>query len=149
MPKWLKITLIVVGTISIVLMIGGFLAARAVKKGIDNFEVEAEQATAAGKEFGAGATLAGCVETGVQRTSDCSLTNLTCAPLAGAYLWGCLEAAPFDRSFCNAVPHSEDNDAVINWAGRACTVHGQHENDYCTVALAVVPGFCTARLDTD
>ena len=149
MPKWLKIMLIVVGTISIVLMIGGFLAARAVKKGIDNFEVEAEQATAAGKEFGSTGTLADCVEAGVQRTSDCSLTNLTCAPLAGAYLWGCLEAAPFDPSFCNAVPHAEDDDAVIDWAGRACTVHGQHENDYCTIALAVVPGFCTARLDTD
>jgi hypothetical protein len=149
MPKWLKITLIVVGTITIILMIGGFLAARAVKQGIENFEVDAEQATADGKEYGANATLADCVDTGVQRTSDCSLTNLTCAPLAGAYMWGCLEAAPFDQSFCNAVPDSEENEAVIDWARRACTVHGEHENDYCTVAMAVVPGFCTAHLDAD
>ena len=74
------------------------------------------------EEYGADVTLADCVETGVQRTSACSLTNLTCAPLAGAYLWGCLEAAPFDPSFCNAVPDAEDNEAVIDWAGRACTV---------------------------
>ncbi len=149
MPKWLKITLIVAGAVLIVLVAGGFLAARAVKQGIDNFEADAEQATAAGKEFGATGTLPDCVEAGVQRTSDCSLTNLTCAPLASTFLWGCLEAAPFDPSFCNAVPDAEDNDAVIDWAGRACTVHGEPDNDYCTVAMAVVPGFCTARLDTD
>ncbi len=149
MPKWLKITLIVVGAVLIVLVAGGFLAARAVKHAIDNFEANAEQATAAGKELGAIGTLADCVEAGVHRTADCSITNLTCAPLTATFLWGCLEAAPFDPSFCNAVPDAENNDAVIDWGQRACTVHGEHENDYCTVAMAMVPGFCTARLDTD
>lgn len=145
MPKWLKITLIVVGAGSIVLIISSFLAVRAMKQGIAGFEMGAEQAAADGKEFGAGAAPPDCIEEGVQRTADCSLTNPTCAPLAGAFLWGCLEAAPFDQSFCNAVPEAENNDAVTDWSRRACTVHGQHENDYCTVALAVVPGFCSAR----
>jgi len=149
MPKWLKITLIVVGSISVVLLIAGSFAYRAVQRGVENLEMGAEQAAAEGKEFGAGITMPDCVEEGAQRTSGCSLADLTCAPLAGAFLWGCLEAAPFDQSFCNTVPDAENEEAVDDWSGRACAVHGEHENDACIVAMAVVPGFCSAHLDPD
>jgi hypothetical protein len=147
MPKWLKITLIVTGAVLIVTIVGGFLAARAVKRGVENFEANVEQATTEGKEFGSAATLAGCLDEGVRRTADCGGVNITCAPLAGAFIWGCVEAAPYDHTFCSTVPDAEDNDAVMEWGRHVCGARGQPDNNYCIIALATVPGFCTARLN--
>jgi len=149
MPNWLRMTLIVVSSVSVILVIAEIFANRTVQRGVENLELGAEQAASEGKEYGAGVTMPDCVEEGAQRTSDCSLANPICAPLAGAFLWGCLEAAPFDQSFCNTVPDVENDIAVDDWSRRACSVHGEHGNDYCAIAMAVVPGFCSARFEPD
>ncbi len=146
MPNWLKITLIVVGIGLLVLVAGGFLAARALKAGAEGFEAGIEAASSAGKEFGASSTMDGCIENAVGQSAECSMFNLTCAPNAGTFLWGCLEAAPYDAAFCADVPDTRNDDAdVIGWCWHACARHGQVDSDICTVVVGVVPGFCTAK----
>ena len=145
MPKWLKITLIIAGIGLFVLVAGGFLAARALKRGAENFEAAIVQASADGKSFGTSVSLDRCVEEGVRRSGDCGGLNLTCVPKVAAFLWGCLEAAPYEAAFCELVPRSDDDDAVMGWGRHTCSRHGQGDRDLCVIAVATVPGFCTAK----
>lgn len=145
MPKWVKVLLIVLGAGVIILITAGFFGVRALKHTAENMMESAEQANADGRAFGPTSTLDGCSEEGVHRVAGCENQGITCAPVVGAFLWGCLETAPYDARYCGSVPSSGDSDAALAWGRNTCGEHGRTGDDVCAMVLSTVAGFCESK----
>ena len=62
-----------------------------------------------------------------------------------AFLWGCLEAAPFEATFCDGVPSPANDPAVERWARKTCRKHGKPDDRICVLVVAMVPAFCESQ----
>ena len=145
MPRWMKIAVTIVGVGLFLLMAAGVVAARALKKGAAEFEQTMNQASEEGTRFGSMSTLDGCVAEVATRSGACREMSLTCMPGVTAFLWGCLEAAPYDVAFCREVPAAGNDQAVMAWGQRTCSRHGRPHDDLCQLAVSVVAGFCDSK----
>jgi hypothetical protein len=145
MPKWVKIVLIVVGTLFVILVAAGFLGARAIKNTIDDVQKAAEEAKVDGEVFGMTSTTDECVAETVNRSSECSGFNPTCVPPLSTFLWDCVEETAFYPSFCAGMPPVVNEDDMVKWGRDICTKHGQPGNEMCAVALVTMTGYCEAQ----
>ena len=62
-----------------------------------------------------------------------------------AFLWGCLESAPYETAFCVGVPATVDDPHTLTWSGELCARHGLPGNEQCAFNLSVVPAYCSSR----
>ncbi|MEE8112692.1 MAG: hypothetical protein V3T54_08175 [Acidobacteriota bacterium] len=145
MPKWAKVLLIVVGVGVLMLGIAGYLGAKALKKGIDNFEKTMENAKVDGEVFGMTGTQEECLEETADLSVNCQGIKLLCAPTAGVFIWACLESATHEETFCEGVPPSSNGHAVRNWSEKKCRQYGQAHEETCIVALSMGPAFCDSK----
>ena len=144
MPKWVKVALIIMGAGLILLIVAGFVGAKALKNTMRNFEVKMEHAKVDGEVFGMTGSLEGCVEEGVNRSGECEGISLSCIPGVGAFMWACLEEASYDQAFCAGVPSAED-DAIVEWGRKVCRKYGQPDHEFCPIGVAVAGGFCDTK----
>ena len=142
MPKWAKILLIVVGSVVLMLGIAGYIGARALKLGMENWEKKTEAAQTDGEVFGMTGTQEECLEATADRSVNCEMVKLLCAPTAGAFIWACLESATHEPSFCDGVPPASMGQAVRSWSEKKCQLYGQADEDNCIMALSMAPAFC-------
>ena len=112
-------------------------------KAIKHESREAERAGAEGKGYGFTSDLAGCVENGVQRVGACDSPAPICSLRTHAFLWGCMDAAGYDRDYCARVAVVDDDEAVRRWTVATCAAHGQPDNEACRFSLSVVSSFCS------
>ena len=145
MPKWVKVLLaIVVGGVFLMVAAGTIIPIM-LQQGFEDFETAIDEATAQGTTLGESATLDACVGEVVARSSRCEGASLTCVPGVTAFLWGCLEAAPFDPAFCDGVPSPEREKSVERWTRNTCREHGRPDDELCSLVISIVPAFCNAR----
>ena len=145
MPKWAKVLLIVMGVGVLIVGIAGYIGAKALMKGIDNFEKSAEAAQTDGEVFGMTGTQEECLEETADRSVNCEGVKLLCVPTAGGFLWACLESATHEISFCEGIPPASINHAVRSWSEKKCQRYGQAHEENCIMALSVAPGFCDTK----
>ena len=141
MPLWLKIGLAVVAVGIVLLVAAGVVVVKTVEKGVK----AADLARAEGEGWGETGSLAVCVEEGVRRTGSCESNAYQCIFEIDAFLWGCLESAPFETAFCAEVPAAGNDPATLAWSQQSCARHGLPEHEQCAFNLSVVPAFCSSR----
>ena len=144
MPKWVKILLIVVGTLFVVLVVAGFLGAKALKGSIEDVQRKAEMAKVDGEVFGMTSKTEECVEEMVNRSAKCESNPLCMMPLS-AFLWACVEEATYQPSFCAGMPPLTRENAVLEWGQETCAKYGQPSNQICAMAVGTVSGYCESR----
>jgi hypothetical protein len=145
MPRWVKMALIIMGTLLFLLIAAGIVGARVLKSTFDNFEKATAEAKVDGEVFGMTSTPDGCIEEAVRRSAGCKAPSLTCAPVASAFLWACLEGASGDPGFCEDVPSVENDRALLEWGGETCRKYGEPDNTFCPIAVAPTAAFCEHR----
>ena len=145
MPKWVKVLLIVVGTLFVVLVVAGFVGAMALKSTVEDVQREARMATVDGEVFGMTSTTEECVEEMVNRSAVCEGFSPTCAPPLSAFLWACVEEATYQPSFCTGMPPLTQENAMMEWGQETCAKYGQPSNPMCALAVATITGYCESR----
>jgi hypothetical protein len=145
MPLWAKIVLGIVGLGFVLLVATGILIPKILQRTWESFETAMTEAGEQGTEFGASHSLDACLESGARRSGECQGMSLSCAPSVTAYLWGCLEAAPYDAEFCSNVPQANQDLAMERWARTRCRQYGQPDDEICMLTMAVVAGFCESQ----
>lgn len=145
MPKWVKVLLIVVGTLFVVLIAAGFFGVMALKRTVEDVQKEAEMAKVDGEVFGMTSTTEECVEEMVHRSAKCEGFSPTCAPPLSAFLWACVEGATYEPSFCASMPQGTRENAMMEWGQEICAKYGQPSNTICAMSVATISGYCESK----
>ena len=145
MPKWLKVVLIGGTTVFLLLVVTGFIGAKALKDKFEDVEKASEKAEVDGEVFGMTSAPDGCLEESVHRGQECGGFGLTCLPPVNAFLWACIEESNYDSTFCDEMPSAEDDQAMMDWGRRTCDKYGQPDDDMCAMTMATITGFCELK----
>lgn len=144
MPKWVKILLIVVGTLFVVLVAAGFFGAKALKRAVEDVGRQAEMAKVDGEVFGMTSKTEECVEEMVNRSAGCEGNPLCMMPLS-AFILACVEEATYQPSFCAGIPPLTRENAMMEWGQEICAKYGQPSNQICAMAVVTVTGYCESK----
>lgn len=148
-PLWLKIV-IGLGAVSIMGLIaagiGIYLLVQWGEEQVAGMVDAAPALMEEGAAFGAGATDSACLDEGLKRAEQCSVTGMRCQMEAVAFGSGCLEASPYDPATCAGVADGGDLNA---WVTQQCVARNMAEVAQCPLFLgALVPPYCEQHKPT-
>jgi hypothetical protein len=139
MPTWLKVTLIVIGSIILFVMAMGVGGYTWWKYNGQNLIAAAGE----GHRFGAGKDSAACMEEGVRRTKGIWFSGAVAARL---FLENCLKAANLEAGFCDGVPGPTELLKSVSWQAQLNQKYGLHSPFESAVLPQSIIAFCESRL---
>ena len=143
MPTWLKVTLIVIGSIILFVMVMGVGGYTWWKYNGQNLMQDAQAAAGEGRRFGAGKDSAACMEEGVRRTKGIWFSGAVAARL---FLESCLKAANLEAGFCDGVPGPTELLKSVSWQAQLNHKYGLHPPFESAVLPQSIIAFCESRL---
>jgi hypothetical protein len=130
MPKWLKVTLILLGAAVLVL---GLLVAGAVSWFGANKErlIQAGKAAEAeGTAYGAAHAESACVDDALSHLKSCGQVDVVCEASTKLRLMSCMSVAQDDGT-CNMLPESTEIMKGARWGADECARRGQPGSQAC------------------
>jgi hypothetical protein len=143
MPTWLKVTLIVIGSIILVVMVMGVGGYTWWKYNGETLMQDAQAADGEGRRFGAGKDSTACMEEGVRRTKGIGFSGAVAARL---FLESCLKAAKLEAGFCDGVPGPTEILKSVSWQAQLNQKYGLHPPFESAVLPQSIVAFCESRL---
>ena len=144
MPKWLKITLILLAGAALLL---GLLVGGAVwwfNSNKDRLVHEGRAAETAGRSFGATHAQSACVDDSLAQLKSCGSADFVCEAMTKLRLGSCLSVARSDDT-CTGVPAPTDIMKGALWANAECTRRGQSGSQACGRLLRGVVESCDSQ----
>jgi hypothetical protein len=143
MPTWLKVTLIVIGSIILIVMVMGVGGYTWWKYNGEIMMQDAQAADGEGRRFGAGKDSTACMEEGVRRAKGIGFSG---AVAARVFLESCLKAAKLEAGFCDGVPSPTELLKSVSWQAQLNQKYGLHSPFESAVLPQSIIAFCESRL---
>jgi hypothetical protein len=140
MPTWLKILLIIGGSIFVILLLIIGAGAYWWSQHKDEFVEAGKRSITEGKEFGKGTDNEGCLSEAISRYKQQESFSGTIS--AKLFLKTCLESSRPTPGFCDPVPKTTEIMKSAQWQVEQCRQAGLSSSQYCGQIFQEVQSFC-------
>src|SRR5262245_53943998 len=143
MPTWLKVPLIVIGSIILFVMVVGLGGYTWWKYNGQTLMQDAQAADGEGRRFGAGKDSTACMEEGVGRTKGAGFPR---AVPPSRFRDSCRKTARLEAGFCDGVPGPTELLKSVSWQAQLNQKYGLHPPFESAVLPQSIIAFCESRL---